>query len=167
MQYTPREWPRPSYVFLYVALCERRLDTPDINRINRKRYEVSGGSTISAPVGRRACPAGGPAAGWSPSWCWPDAPAAPYAGTCTTFSHKHCPGLKHANKQTLSQSSWERNIWSRLTRHRYLSLPRHRFKILLFVLPLVVIAQTVDFKRHLWVKWTLYFSVTAGFSIKN
>lgn len=51
--------------------------------------------TSSGPVGRRVWPAAGPAADWSPSWCWTDGLEAPDEGRRTTCAHRRWSNLEN------------------------------------------------------------------------
>lgn len=57
--------------------------------------------TSSAPVGRTAWPAVGLAAGWSPSWCWPNAQEAPGAGRQTTCARRRWWNLEDGTEFAL------------------------------------------------------------------
>ena len=49
-QYTSSEWPSPSYIFLYVALCEKSLNTPALANVNMTVKPLNLSSSRSKPA---------------------------------------------------------------------------------------------------------------------
>lgn len=121
-----------------------------------------------------AWPAVGLAAGWSPSWCWPNAQEAPDAGRQTTCARRHWWSLEDGTEVKVQSTRsklllvWQNNVIMRRTLWLFKVLPTASRCVEMVSSPTICLQwqQTWD-EDQSWKNWTSYSNYWLNREKKN